>query len=174
MLLTGPGRKPRDPAGANCRARLEAYDYEPEGTPIERMFSELLSTSMHQDKMNDAHPGYPNHNQTAFADEANILREIALDPRTPSLVMRFDLRGGLAISSVERSEIPSEGLVFRKMQTVYGTAAAWSYSFSTPYLWSRSDQKRGANRRPQFLVVKLTDLARRSCELAETRRCLPT
>jgi hypothetical protein len=38
---------------------LEGIQYEPEGTPIDQMFSELLSCSLDLRRVNEAHPAFP-------------------------------------------------------------------------------------------------------------------
>jgi hypothetical protein len=38
---------------------LEGIRYEPADTPIDQMFSELLSRSMDSERINEAHPAYP-------------------------------------------------------------------------------------------------------------------
>jgi hypothetical protein len=99
---------------------LEAIRYEPEGTPVEEMFSELLSTSMDEHKIKDAHPAIALIIKQLSGDEANILRAIASAPRLLQLVARFELRAdGLVTSSVERNEIPTEGLVFPENVEMY-------------------------------------------------------
>jgi hypothetical protein len=91
---------------------LEGIRYEPEGTPIDEMFSELLSSSMHSDRLNDAHPAIPLVIKQLSSDEANILKSITSSPTLFQITMRFDFRGGLAFNSVEQNEIPTSGLVF--------------------------------------------------------------
>ena len=98
---------------------LEAIRYESEGSSIEAMFSELLSTSMHSDRIKDAHPAIPLVIRQLSGDEAHILRAIASAPKYFELVLRFELRGSLAISSVEKNEIPVEGLVFPQNAEMY-------------------------------------------------------
>jgi hypothetical protein len=52
---------------------IEGIRYEPEGTPIEAMFSELLSRSIDKDRVEEAHPAYPLIIRQLSADEAKIL-----------------------------------------------------------------------------------------------------
>jgi hypothetical protein len=155
---------------------LEAIRYEPEGTPIERMFSELLSTSMHEDKLKDAHPAIPIIIRQLSGDEANILREIALAPKLLQLVMRFDLRDGLAISSVERSEIPSEGLVFPQNTDMYRDRlerlGLIRFDALKPMEPIAEDGKQTGGR--NFLVVKLTEFGTTFMRACGNPPVLPT
>jgi hypothetical protein len=99
---------------------LEAIRYEPENTPVDKMFSELLSSSMDADRVADAHPALPLIIKQLSADEAVILRAIATTPRRFELVVRFDMRGdGLAISTLEKSNVPTQDLVFPQNEEMY-------------------------------------------------------
>lgn len=55
---------------------LEGIRYEPEDTPIDEMFSALLTTSMDREKYDKAHPAFPMIISQLSRDEAVILREI--------------------------------------------------------------------------------------------------
>jgi hypothetical protein len=55
---------------------LEGIRYEPEGTLIDEMFSELLSRSMDKKRANEAHPSYAFLIKQMSADEAKILRSL--------------------------------------------------------------------------------------------------
>src|SRR5260370_11638246 len=55
---------------------LEGIRYEPEGTPIDQMFSELLSRSMDRTRVNEAHPAYPIIIKQLSSDEAKILNHL--------------------------------------------------------------------------------------------------
>jgi hypothetical protein len=52
---------------------LESIRYEPEDTPIDQMFSQLLSRSMDRERVNEAHPAYPIIIKQLSSDEAKIL-----------------------------------------------------------------------------------------------------
>lgn len=53
---------------------LEGIRYEPEGTPIDEMFSELLSRSMDMTRVDEAHPAYPHLIRQLSSDEAILLK----------------------------------------------------------------------------------------------------
>lgn len=55
---------------------LEGIRYEPEGTPIDEMFANLLANSMDQQNHGKAHPAYPNLIKQLAADEAIFLAVI--------------------------------------------------------------------------------------------------
>jgi len=55
---------------------LEGIRYEPEGTPIDGMFSELLSKSMDRQHVNEAHPAFPTIIKQLSSDEAKILKSL--------------------------------------------------------------------------------------------------
>src|SRR5581483_10409542 len=51
---------------------IEGIRYEPEGTPVDEMFSQLLSRSMDKERMDEAHPAYPILIRQLSSDEAKI------------------------------------------------------------------------------------------------------
>jgi hypothetical protein len=55
---------------------LEGIRYEPEDTPIDQMFSQLLSRSMDRERVNEAHPAYPIIIKQLSSDEAKILNSL--------------------------------------------------------------------------------------------------
>lgn len=57
---------------------LEGIRYEPEDTPIDEMFSALLSNSMDSENVNKAHPSFPIIINQLSRDEAVILKELKL------------------------------------------------------------------------------------------------
>jgi hypothetical protein len=52
---------------------LEGIKYEPEGTPIDEMFAELLSRGMDKDRVQEAHPAFPAIIRQLSADEAILI-----------------------------------------------------------------------------------------------------
>lgn len=57
---------------------LEGIRYEPEGTPIDELFSALLSTAMDSERLDRAHPAFPKIIAQLSRDEATILKELRL------------------------------------------------------------------------------------------------
>jgi hypothetical protein len=68
-----PKEKRVSPAPQILGPIIEGIRYEPEGTPIDEMFSELLSRSMDRDRVNEAHPAYPILIKQLSSDEAKVL-----------------------------------------------------------------------------------------------------
>jgi hypothetical protein len=60
---------------------LEAIRYEPEATPIDEMFSQLLSGSMDSERVDNAHPAFTEIIKQLSSDEAVLLVSIAKGPR---------------------------------------------------------------------------------------------
>ncbi|MDS7596404.1 Abi-alpha family protein [Agrobacterium tumefaciens] len=52
---------------------FEGVRYEPEGTPIDEMFSRLLSSSMNSERVQNAHPAFPLLIKQISSDEALLL-----------------------------------------------------------------------------------------------------
>jgi Abortive infection alpha len=154
---------------------LEGIRYEPENSPIEAMFSELLSSSMHSDRVKDAHPAIPLVIKQLSSDEASILRAIALSPKLFELVLRFDLRNGLAITSVERSDVPVDGLVFPQNADMYRDRlerlGLIRFDALKPMeaIYDGGQQTGGRN----FLVVKLTEFGATFMRACGTPPALP-
>jgi hypothetical protein len=57
---------------------VEGIRYEPEGTPVDEMFSKLLSSSMNSDRFGEAHPAYPMIIRQLSSDEAQILSALKI------------------------------------------------------------------------------------------------
>lgn len=92
---------------------LEGVRYEPEGTEIDEMFSQLLSTSMDKDRVEHAHPAFPQIIKQISADEAKLLKALSTTTKPFRLVNTFKLANGLSYSDkIEIDELPTEGLVF--------------------------------------------------------------
>jgi hypothetical protein len=56
---------------------IEAIRYEPSGTELDHMFAELLSASMDQSRLKDAHPAFPSIIRALSSDEAKLLKSLA-------------------------------------------------------------------------------------------------
>jgi hypothetical protein len=138
---------------------LEGVRYEREGGSIEQMFSELFSSSMNSERVADAHPALPLIIKQLSADEAAILRAIASAPKYFEIVTRFDLQGGLALSKLEKSEVPTNGLDFPQNEGMYRDhlerLGLIRYDTLKPMqaIIANGQQTGGRN----FLVLKLTE-----------------
>jgi hypothetical protein len=114
-----PAEKRIPPAAEIVGPILEGVRYEREGGSIEQMFSELLSSSIHSDRVADAHPALPLIIKQLSTDEAAILRTIASTPKRFEIVVRFDILRELTWSKIEKSEVPTDGLVFPQNEAMY-------------------------------------------------------
>lgn len=142
---------------------FEAIRHEPEGTPIDRMFSELLSSAMDRERCADAHPAFPLIIKQLSADEAELLREIALSKTYFEIIMRFDLdkKRGLSITRLESTSLPKEALAFPTNEPMYrdhlerlGLIRYDEIRTMEPIVSRERVQTGGRN----FLIIKLTDL----------------
>jgi hypothetical protein len=59
---------------------IEAIRYEPPDTELDQMFSELLSASMDEARLKDAHPAFSSIIRSLSSDEARLLKSIVKDP----------------------------------------------------------------------------------------------
>jgi hypothetical protein len=59
---------------------IEAIRYEPPDTELDQMFSELLSASMDETRLKDAHPAFPSMVRSLSSDEARLLKSIVRTP----------------------------------------------------------------------------------------------
>jgi hypothetical protein len=74
---------------------------------------------MHSDRVADAHPALPLIIKQLSGDEAAILRMIASTQRRFEIVIRFDIRGSLTWSQIDKSEVPTNHLVFPQNEGMY-------------------------------------------------------
>ena len=124
----------------NRRAVLEAIRYEPEGTPIDEMFSELLSRSMDRDRIGEAHPSYPSIIRQLSPDEAKIIK--MLRERTYPLIQVWKLDGPLSrLERTEVDELPRSDLFYPENVPFYmdhlnslGLAGIWQVPPQEPLL----------------------------------------
>lgn len=92
---------------------IEGIRYEAAGTPIDEMFSQLLSSAMDRQRTHLAHPSYPYLIKQLSSDEAKILVLLADKSRTYRLVRTFSLRENRFYpSEIEVDELPRDDLLF--------------------------------------------------------------
>jgi hypothetical protein len=99
---------------------VEGIRYEPEGTPIEEMFSQLLSRAMDNDRAGEAHPAYPFIIKQLSADEAKML--FAMKSQAYKYTQTHDyIRGSNLFSAgkVEKDEFPRDNLTFPENVSFY-------------------------------------------------------
>ena len=92
---------------------LEGIRYEPEGTPIDEMFSQLLSRSMDRDKSNLAHPAFPLIVKQISSDEAKILKILSGAQYFIVYTSTFNPSTHLfSERNIETDELPKNDLIF--------------------------------------------------------------
>jgi len=93
---------------------LEGIRYEPEGTPIDEMFSELLSRSMDSERLSEAHPSFPILIRQLSSDEARILillRDHDFD-HVHTRAYNPDTALFYGLPAIEVDDLPRAGLQF--------------------------------------------------------------
>jgi hypothetical protein len=141
---------------------LEAIKYEPEGTPIDQMFSELLSSAMHSDRVSDAHPALPLIIKQLSTDEALILQAMATAEKYFPLITRFDIVSGgvMTVTQLEQSGLPIDRMAFPNNEPMYRDhlerLGLIRYDMLKPMeaILENGRQTGGRN----FLVIKFTEL----------------
>lgn len=92
---------------------LEGIRYEPEGTRIDQMFSQLLSRSMDKSRVSEAHPSFPHLIRQLSADEAQLLSKLNGTAFKHVYTKDIDVNNGtLKNAKVEKDELPTDILDF--------------------------------------------------------------
>lgn len=106
---------------------LEGIRYEPEDSPIAEMFSRLLSSSMDQKRIHNAHPAFSQIIKQLSADEAALLNAMwqLWEREGRSFRQQFTqdydrTSHRFSNSKTEIDEIPGEGLIFPENIEFYG------------------------------------------------------
>ena len=145
---------------------LEGIKYEPEGSTIEAMFSELLSRGMDRERVNEAHPAFPYLIRQLAADEADIIRFIVERKRSGESSFKRATRhrltnGRFFFEKVIEDDFPKEALSFPDNLDFYinhlaylGIAGMFDYQNPSPV--RNQDQKQVAS--IEFKEYGLTDL----------------
>jgi abortive infection alpha-like protein len=109
-----PEEKRIAPAPQILGPTLEGIRYEVAESPIDEMFSELLSRSMDTGRADEAHPAYPHIIRQLSSDEAKIL--VLLRDCTYRYVYTRDYDGDRALfvgpHKIETDALPRQGLMF--------------------------------------------------------------
>jgi hypothetical protein len=106
---------------------IEGIRYEPEGTPVDEMFSQLLSTSMDQERLKDGHPAFASLVRAISADEARILRALANKPITQVTTHKLDRAKNLfEPAEFEVLEVPLMAWHFQRTAgCIWTTCISW-------------------------------------------------
>jgi Abortive infection alpha len=148
---------------------LEGIRYEPEGTPIDEMFSLLLSRSMDGERVNEAHPSFPILIRQLCADEAKIL--MAVKDHEYDHVHTRDFNPDTALfygpSVIEIDDLPRDNLTFPSNIPFYfqhldklGLAGIFQHGNQEPLFNEESTRRHqiGVRVRSKY---QLTDFGRR-------------
>ena len=146
---------------------LEGIRYEPEDTPIEQMFSQLLSRSMDRERVDEAHPAYPIIIKQLSSDEAKILNSLKSSNFDFVYTVDFDSKRQefYGHRKVEVDELPRTELSFPKNVPFYfehlnqlGLAGIFQISKQEPLYGGEPKVQVGIRSRCEY---RLTDLGQR-------------
>lgn len=147
---------------------LEGIRYEPEGTPIDEMFSQLLTSSMDRERVHNAHPSFPLLIKQISSDEALLLHAMWSRFKEGGAIHQQYTRDYDAAKNVftghhvEVDEIPRDGLIFPDNVEFYGQhlyalglSAFYDSASQEPlYANGRSEPQTGVR---VFKELRLTD-----------------
>lgn len=151
---------------------LDGIRYEPEGTPIDEMFSQLLTSSMDSQRVHNAHPAFPQLIKQISSDEALLLHAMWKASKEGRYLRKQYTRDYDAASKlftgyhVEVDEIPVSGLTFPENADFYGQHL---YALGLSAFYDSADQEGlYANGRDQpqtgvrvFKELRLTELGQK-------------
>jgi hypothetical protein len=146
---------------------LEGVRYEPEGTPIDEMFSQLLSRSMDRERVNEAHPAYPIIIKQLSSDEAKILKSLKSSDYDYVYTLDFNdqRKEFYGHRKVEVDELPQNDLSFPENVAFYfehldrlGLAGIFQVGNQEALFGGQPKVQVGIRSRCQY---KLTDFGRR-------------
>jgi hypothetical protein len=147
---------------------IEGIKYEPPGSPIEQMFSELLSSSLDTQKVQLAHPAFPQLIRQLSSDEAIMLKLIhqSLAAGRPyRRVAVHDLREErFYFKEIELEEFPLDRLRFPENLDFYinhlwtlGLAGSFEHRNQEPIFTGTAQRRRQVGSR-EFREYRITDL----------------
>jgi hypothetical protein len=99
---------------------LEAIRYEPEGTLIDKMLSQLLSSAMDRHRVNTAHPAFPGIVKQLSSDEAKILTLVSRSRYRWICLHHFNRHKQIYDDcTVELNELPLDAIMFPANVPIY-------------------------------------------------------
>jgi len=146
---------------------LEGVRYEPEHTPIDQMFSQLLSRSMDRERVSEAHPAYPIIIKQLSPDEAKILSSLKSSNFEFVYTLDFNSQRGefYGHRKVEVDRLPRDDLSFPENVPFYfehlnqlGLAGIFQIGNQEPLFDGEPKVQVGIRSRCEY---RLTDLGRR-------------
>ena len=99
---------------------IEGVRYEEEDTPIDEMFSQLLSRAMDSKRVDEAHPAFPIIIRQLSSDEAIILKVLGSKSFDHVSVRDYDRQANLFHGGhIETDDLPRVGLTFPENVSFY-------------------------------------------------------
>jgi hypothetical protein len=116
-----PNERRISPAPQVVGPVLEGIRYETEGTPIDEMFSQLLSRAVDSERVNEAHPAYPILIKQLSTDEAKILSMLHTATYDYVHTRSYDAATALftGLPTIEVDALPKTNLSFPKNVPFY-------------------------------------------------------
>jgi hypothetical protein len=145
---------------------IEGVRYEEEGTPIDEMFSQLLSRAMDSDRVDEAHPAFPFIIKQLSADEAKVLYLLHVKTYSHVRVSNLDREEGMFTHShIETDDLPRVDLRFPQNLPFYmehlnnlGLAGIYQVGKQEPIFSENPRAQTGVRIRSEY---RLTDVGRR-------------
>ncbi|HEV2548404.1 MAG TPA: DUF4393 domain-containing protein [Stellaceae bacterium] len=143
---------------------IEAIRYEPAGTPIDEMFSELLSRAIDRSRVNEAHPAYPFLIRQLSPDEAKILARMSETSYDHVSIADYNPETHLfSRHRVLVDALPLEGLTFPENAPLYmahldklGLAGVYQQGNQEPIFSGEGAERRqtGTRVRSKYLLTE--------------------
>jgi hypothetical protein len=154
---------------------IEALRYEPEGTPIDEMFSHLLSSTMDRTRAHLAHPSYPYVIKQLSSDEAKVLTRLAKSG-TYKFVQTLVLREHRFYpETIEVDEFPRDDLTFPEnvrfyMQRLFQLGIAGIFETDREPTLNSDGRQSGERIRYVYRLTELGIHFMEACETSKTVR----
>jgi hypothetical protein len=154
---------------------IEAIRYEPEGTPIDVMFSELLSRSIDRDRVHEAHPSYPVIIRQLSSDEAKVLSRLSGKSFDYMITRDYDKKQGLFVgeNKVEVDDLPRTGLNYPENVQFYidhlrqlGLAGVFQIGNQEPIGGGNPVEQIGIRIRSRYALTDFGQRFMRACSAA--------
>lgn len=147
---------------------LEGIRYEPEGTSIDEMFSQLLSRAIDSKRVDEAHPSFPLLIKQLSRDEAVILSKLKEQTYEYVYTSTLDQESNRFVrDSTEVDEFPSHILQYPQNLPFYmnhlsslGLAGIYDYK-NQEAIYAERDGNRVQTGTKVFCRYLLTDIGRR-------------
>jgi hypothetical protein len=148
---------------------IEGIRYEPEGTPIDEMFANLLASSMNSARVGEAHPAFPTIIRQLSSDEARILARLKGQPYDHEHTRDYDRATNLFHGgNTEIDALPRDQLVFPNnvafyMQHLNNLGLAGVFQVGNQEVLSSGGQQTGVRIRSQYRLTEFGASFVRAC-----------